>query len=475
MDPNEASVDWDRGSFRDPGGFIFQVDGRIFRAITRYSLEDWKCFSASPLFQELQQERLLIPTHSTDPDSHFPRHIVDTSAAVVEHERVPFVSYPYEWSFAMLKDAALLHLEILERCLPHDLILKDSSAFNVQFVGSEPIFIDILSFARLEPGEPWVGYNQFCKMFLYPLMLQAYKQIPFQNWLRSELEGLDPITFSHLMSMRDLLRPGVFTHVSLQAWMQKRMAAARYSVRSKIKTANLPKCAIANNIRGLRRLIQKLDVKVRDSVWVDYTQTHTYSDSSLRQKEDFVRKAVMSQRPRLVWDLGCNIGNFSCIASEYAEYVVAMDSDHLSIEHLYQNLKQEGRRNVLPLVMNMANVSPDQGWGGCERQSLLARGRPDLTLCLALVHHMAISANVPIPSFIAWLAGLGTSLIIEFVSKEDSMVKRLLLNKDDTYDNYTRSAFESCLAKFFRIEDDQVLAGGTRCLYYVTPVNQTAS
>jgi hypothetical protein len=421
------------------------------------------------LFQELQQERLLIPTHSVDLDSHFPRHIVDASAAVVEHERIPFVSYPYEWPFQMLKDAALLHLEILGRCLPHDLILKDSSAFNVQFIGSEPIFIDILSFARLEPGEPWIGYNQFCKLFLYPLMLQAYKQVPFQSWLRSELEGLDPVTFSHLMSLRDLLRPGVFTHVSLQAWMQKRMAAARYSVRSKIKSASLPKSAIANNIRGLRRLVHRLEVKVHDSTWVDYTQTHSYSDASMRQKEDFVRQAVASHRPHLVWDLGCNIGNFTRIAGEYAEYVVAMDADHLSIERLYQNLKREGRRNVLPLVMNLTNISPNQGWGSCERQSLPARGKPDLTLCLALVHHMAISANVPISSFIAWLAGLGTSLVIELVSKEDPMVKQLLLNKVDTYDDYNRPFFERCLNKFFRVERSLALTGGTRYLYYATP------
>jgi hypothetical protein len=470
MEPNEASADWDTGSFRDPGGFIFQVDGRIFRAITHHSLEDWQCFSASPLFQELQQERLLIPTHSVDLDSHFPRHIVDASAAVVEHERIPFVSYPYEWSFKMLKDAALLHLDILERCLPHDLILKDSSAFNVQFVGSKPIFIDILSFARLEPGELWIGYNQFCKMFLYPLMLQAYKQVPFQNWLRSELEGLDPVTFSHLMSTRDLLRPGVFTHVSLQAWMQKRMAAARYSVRRKIKTASLPKSAIANNIRGLRRLIQRLDVKDHDSTWVDYTQSHSYSDVSMRQKEDFVRQAAASQRPHLAWDLGCNIGNFTRIAGEYAEYVVAMDADHLSIERLYQNLKREGSRNVLPLVMNLTNISPNQGWGNCERQSLPARGKPDLTLCLALVHHMAISANVPISSFIAWLAGLGTSLVIEFVSKEDPMVKQLLLNKVDTYDDYNRPFFERCLNKSFQVQKSLELTGGTRYLYYATPL-----
>lgn len=449
------------------------MDGRVFRGIYHHSQEDWNYFSTSSLFRELQQEHLLIPTHAVDIDARFPPEIVEACATVVEHERVPFVSYPYEWPFGMLKDAALLQLDILERCLRHDFILKDSSAFNVQFIGPEPIFIDVLSVARLEPGEPWIGYNQFCKMFLYPLMLQAYKQVPFQTWLRSELEGFDPLTFSRLMSGRDLLRPGVFMHVYLQAWMQKKLAAARTSIRSKIKKAGVPKNAIANNIHSLRRLVGKLDMKDRDSVWADYTWTHSYSDTALQQKEDFVRQAMSRQHARLVWDLGCNIGNFSRIAGEHADYVVAMDADHSSIERLYHSLKREGRKNILPLVMNLANLSPDQGWGGNERQSPPARRKPDLTLCLALVHHMAISANVPIAAFITWLANLGTSLIIEFVSKEDPMVKQLLLNKDDTYDDYNRPFFENCLGKFFQVQESMVLTGGTRVLYYATPMAQT--
>ena len=219
--PAGVHLDWEPSSFRDPGGAIFRKDGRVYRAIYHRSLKDWSDFSASPLFHQLQQERLLIPTHSVDMDSRFPPDITSAWAAIVEHERIPFVSYPYEWSFGMLRDAALLQLDILERCLSHDLILKDSSSFNVQFIGSDPTFIDVLSFSRLEPGEPWIGYNQFCKMFLFPLMLQSYKQIPFQSWLRSELEGLDALTFSRLMSVRDLVRRGVFTHVCLQAWLQK--------------------------------------------------------------------------------------------------------------------------------------------------------------------------------------------------------------------------------------------------------------
>jgi ribosomal protein L11 methylase PrmA len=388
---------------------------------------------------------------------------------VVEHQRVPFVSYAYEWSFEMLKDAALLHLELLERCLRHDLVLKDATPYNVQFIGRDPIFIDVLSISRLRPDEPWAGYNQFCKMFLYPLMLEAYKQVPFQPWLRSQLEGLDPIHFSRLLSARDQLRPGVFTHVTLHAWLQKRMAAARTSVRQRIKGAGLSKEVIARNAGGLRRLLRRLRRPGDKSVWADYTRTCSYSDAATAQKEEFVRRAAGRERRRLVWDLGCNVGRFSRRVAEHADTVVAMDADPVSIDLLYRSLKKEARRNILPLVMDLANPSPDQGWRGLERRSPLARGNPDLTLCLALVHHMAISANVPLASFLAWLGSLGTSLVIEFISKEDPMVQQLLLNKDDTYDDYNRPCFESCLKKFFRVENSLELPGGSRFLYYATP------
>ena len=200
--------------------------------------------------------------------------------------------------------------------------------------------------------------------------------------------------------------------------MQKRAAAARTSVRSKIKMAGLSKNAIAHNIRGLRHLLQNLHPGEQKSVWVDYDETHSYSDVDLQRKENFVRQAVARQHPHLVWDLGSNTGHFSRVAGEHAEYVVAMDADSMSVERFYHRLKGEGKRNILPLVMKLANLSPDQGWGGNERQSPPARGKPDLTLCLALVHHMVISANIPVAAFLAWLARLGGALIIEFVEKE---------------------------------------------------------
>jgi hypothetical protein len=466
-----GKVQLEAGSFRDPGGAVFSLNGRIFRAIYPRSMKDWKEFSASPLFQELQGERLLVRTWPVEREVARPPAGVANGVVVIEHERIPFVSYPYEWCFGMLWDAALLHLDILEKGLSQDFILKDSSAFNVQFVGCRPIFIDALSFVRLAPGEPWVGYNQFCKMFLYPLMLQSFKGVPFQSWMRGELEGLDPVVFSRLFGVRDFLRPGVFAHVFLQAWMQKRLEPSQTNVRGKIKSAGLSKAAIAHNLAGLRRLLLRLRARDDDSPWVDYNRDHSYTPKAFRQKEEFVRRAVERQRPRLVWDLGSNTGHFSRIAGQQAAQVVAFDADAHSVNRFYVALKEERNENILPLVANLANLSPDQGWAGRERRCLLARGKPDLALCLALIHHLAISCNIPVESLVGWLAELGCSLVIEFVGKEDAMVQKLLLNKDDTYEDYHRPAFETILKKHFQVLDSLELDGESRVLYFATPVS----
>ena len=457
------------GSFRDPGGFVFERGGRIFRVITRHSLDDWNAFAASELRRELERDRLLIGTRPAEPAS-LPEGL-EPGAQVVEHDRVPFVSYPYEWSFAMLKDAALLTLELLECALARGFVLKDATPYNVQFVGSRPVFIDVLSFTRYREGEPWAGYNQFCKMFLYPLMLQAYKRIPFQSWLRSELEGIDPLTFSRLLSLRDRLRPGVLTHVQAHAWLQQRLAANPTSVRGEIRQARLPKQAIVNNVRGLRRLVERLRSDEEKTIWAEYEHSCSYSEAARNQKEEFVRAAATAQQPRLAWDLGANVGRFSRIAAEHAGYVVAMDADAASIDLLYRQLRKEAAEKTLPLVMDLANPSPDQGWRGRERRSALARGRPELILALALIHHVRISANIPVDSFLEWLARMQSALVIEFVSKEDARVKQLLLNKDDTYEDYDRADFEACLVRHFALERSQALEGGTRFLYFARPLS----
>ena len=455
----------DHGSFRDPDGFIFRQSDRIFRAVLPGAVERWRQFAASGLAADLQSSGLLVPTQEVTTQALTSELALPDGAIVLEHQRIPFVSYPYEWTFDMLRVAALLQLEIVERSLQRGWILKDSSAYNVQFRGATPLFIDVLSFAPLQEGDPWAGYSQFCRMMLYPLMLEAYKHVPFQPWLRSELEGIDPVAFGHMFRGMERFRPGVLSHVIAQAYLQRRFSAADYSVRQQIKTAGMTPEMIARNVRKLRKLVTDLQLPKGSTIWSDYSRSH-YAEEALALKEEFVSQAVAGRHLALVWDMGCNDGRFSRIASNAADTVVAIDSDAGSINRLYCDLRKESRTNILPLLVNIANPSPSQGWASRERTSLIDRGKPDLTLALALVHHLVITANVPLGALLEWFSEITGELVIEFIGKEDVMVQRLLLNKDDTYTDYNRESFEHYLQQRFRIVAHRELPGETRILYH---------
>ena len=365
----------------------------------------------------------------------------------------------------MLRAAALLHLELMGRALSRGFILKDATPYNVQFQGAHPIFIDVLSLAPLEDGEPWSGYHQFCRTMLYPLMLEAYKQIPFQSWLRADFEGIDPVVFNRLFRGFDRFHKGVLGHVTAQAYFQRKFISSQVSIRNTIKAAGMPPHMIAKNVHGLKELVLRLSPPQQPTAWSDYKRTH-YQAEALSQKEAFVSDSLRGRSFQLVWDLGSNDGRFSRIAARTAKTVVAMDLDSTTIDRLYLALSKERRTNILPLVMNIANPSPSQGWACGEQASVVDRGKPDMTLALALVHHLAITANVPLRALLEWLRGLTGELIIEFVSKEDPMVQRLLLNKDDTYQDYRLEMFEAQLRTFFRVVRRLELPGGTRTLYH---------
>ena len=455
----------DPGSFRDPDGFVFCQGDGVYRAVSASGAERWRQFVTSGLAEELQSAGMLVPTRQVPGTSLGTAINLPANGIVLQHDVIPFLSYPYEWTFAMLRDAAQLHLDILERTLPRGWSLKDATPFNVQFRGSIPLFVDVLSFSPLKAGEPWAGYNQFCRTMLYPLMLEAYKHVPFQPWLRSELEGIDPEVFGRMFRGLERLRPGVLSHVSAQAYLQRKFSNADYSVRDRVTSAGITPEMIARNVRGLRKLVERLRPAEDRTTWSDYARSH-YQPEALVMKEDFVREVVDGRTFKLVWDLGCNDGLFARLVAGSAATVVAMDSDAGSIDRLYRALQQEQRSNILPLLMNLANPSPSQGWASRERQSLVARGKPELTLALALVHHMTITANVPLPALLDWLAELTNELVVEFMSKEDPMVQKLLLNKDDTYSDYNRESFERYLQERFTIVRSAALPGSTRYLYH---------
>ncbi|MFQ5964293.1 MAG: methyltransferase [Candidatus Scalinduaceae bacterium] len=456
----------EHGSFRDRNSKVFYNNGTVFRVLSEQALKEWKALSSTTFFKQYMDDGKLIHTEQTDASEKLYPAIIGEWAATLKHQTIPFISYPYEWSFGMLKDAALLQLELLLVAIDEGIILKDSSAFNFQWLGVSPIFIDIPSFEKLADGEPWVGYRQFCQMFLYPLFLQAYKDIPFHPWLRGNIDGIDPEHCNHLMSVRDLLRSGVFMHVYLQAKMQARYAARNQNIKGSLRTAGFKKEMIKANVNRLSKIVRGLTWKRAKSEWSDYASNTSYLDSDRDMKMAFVRNVVMSRPWNLVWDLGCNIGIYSRIAAENSKYVVAMDADNLTIEHLFQTLKTERNKSILPLISNIANPSPNLGWRGLERKSLVERGKPDLTLCLALIHHIVISANIPLKEFINWIASMNTYLVIEFVTKEDQMVKTLLRNKDDNYNDYELEYFEKCLSEAFDVNERKILTSGTRILYF---------
>ncbi|MCV0396422.1 MAG: class I SAM-dependent methyltransferase [Rhizobiaceae bacterium] len=456
------------GSYRDRNGGVFYRDGEVYRGISARALANWERLATTRFFRDYAGRGNIVRTERVN-------DAIAAGApwaAVLKHEPVPFVSYPYEWTFGMLKDAALLHLDLMLAALEEGFILKDSSAYNIQWRGAKPVFIDIPSFEVHEEGEPWVGYRQFCELFLYPLMLQAYKGADFRPWLRGSLDGMSAGALRPLLSTRDLLRPGVMMHVVAQDALQRRYSGQDRNVRSTLAQAGFDRSLIVRNVRNLRKIVSGMKAGGGKTEWADYASTHSYGEADFDAKCGFVREAAGHRRWRRVWDIGCNTGTFSRITAEHADHVVAMDGDWMAIEALYQAQKERPDAGlILPLVVNLSNPSPGQGWRGTERKPLTERGRPELTLCLALIHHMVISANIPMADFIRWLAGLGTALVIEFVGREDEMVQTLLRNKDDQYDDYRLDVFERLLAEHFDIRESRPLKGGKRSIYFALPMS----
>lgn len=462
-----VAATFDPGSFRDRTGRIVHYDGQIYRVLNDAALAQWEYISATRFFRRFCDAGRVVETVRVLPQEEPP--VVDRRdwAAVLRHARIPYVSYPYEWCFDMLRDAALLQIDLLLAALDEGAILKDATPYNVQWVGSEPVFIDVASFERLAPGAPWIGYRQFCELYLYPLLLQAYKNVSFQPWLRGRLEGIPAAEMRALLSWRDFLRAGILTHVVLQASAQARLGKQSGRLRGELKRAGFHQGLIVANVRRLRRLVEQLTWDPGASIWSEYASTHSYTQPGMDAKKAFVRDAAAERFRELVWDIGANTGVFSRLVAPHARTVVAMDGDHATINRLYAELRREGQRTILPLVVNLADPSPGLGWLGSERRPLGERGRPELVLCLALIHHLVIGSHVPLASVVSWLLDVGDELIVEFAARDDAMVQLLLGNKGERYEDYDQAKFEQLLAADGTIVRSAPVPGGTRTLYQV--------
>lgn len=464
------------GSFRDRTGRVFYYEGRVLRALDPEGLTAWEALDRRKFFPRLVEEGKIVSTHRVEIPVAELQRLGSEWVATLEHARIPFISYPYEWSFSMLRDAALLELELVRAALAEEMILKDASSYNVQWRGVQPVFIDVGSFEEWRPGDPWVGYLQFCQLFLYPLLLTSCRDVSFQPWLRGAIDGIAPREMSQLLTWRDLARPGVLTDVVLQARFLERGVPDNQkstSLRAELRRAGFKKEMILHNIGRLEKIVGRLTWRRRSSQWADYAECNSYDEKSREAKERFVTEVAARRHWRLVWDLGANTGRFSRIAARHADGVVAFDADHLAVERFYQELQIDGPANVLPLVMNLTDVSPALGWRGRERRAFDQRSSPELTLCLALLHHLVIGANIPLPELVAYLAGLGSHLVVEFVAKDDPMVRHLLRNKADLYRDYALESFERLLTESFEVLERQELPGGTRTLYFARPREAT--
>ena len=451
----------DPGSFRDPSGFVFRRDGAVYRQVNRSFATRWDDLVASGLLDTLQAQGLLIP-HAPAPLEAALRP--DLAHAVIRPEALEFVSYPYEWSFGQLRDAALLTLEAQAASSEAGFTLRDATAYNVQFRGGRPVLIDTLSFERAEAGRPWTAYRQFCEHFLAPLALMARRDVRCGLMLREFVDGIPLDLTASLLPGRTKLNPGLLSHVHLHARAQRRYADRTDAGAAAATGRTMSPLRQRALIDSLRRTVEGLRWEPAGTEWADYAENTSYGDAAALRKDELVREFLAAAGGDRVWDLGANTGRFSRIAASLGRRVVAWDVDPAATELHYRRIRADGTTSILPLVLDLGNPSPGLGWANAERRSLQDRADADVVLALALVHHLAISRNVPFDRLADYFADLAPGLVIEFVPKDDPMVRRLLATREDVFPDYTIEAFRAAFGRRFEILAEAPIEGVSRSL-----------
>jgi ribosomal protein L11 methylase PrmA len=446
-------------SFRDPSGFLFSRNGVLYRQVNQSYAKPYGKFMESGLYDELVKSGQLVAHLESDIKPEEP----SIAFKVLKPDLVPFISYPYEWSFSQLKDAALLTLDINKAALLKGLILKDASAYNIQFVDGRPLLIDTLSFDLYRKGQAWDGYRQFCQHFLAPLALASHVDIRFIQLLKNYIDGIPLDLASRLLPAKTRFGlSGLNLHIHIHSRVQQRYADKQ---ETQSQVLQLSKDALLNLLNGLIKTITQLSWQPKGTEWGDYYTATNYTDDSLRLKGETVGKFIERSNPSKVWDLGANNGLFSREASKRGIFTVASDIDPAAVEKNYLAIRSAQEKQLLPLVMDLTNPSPSIGWANQERDSFTARGPVDLVLALALIHHLAISNNLPLTHIADFFASISKWAVVEFVPKSDSQVKRLLATRKDIFDQYTEEGFETAFGIKFELIEKEKLAGSERTLY----------
>jgi hypothetical protein len=448
-------------SFRDPSGFLFTRSGVLYRQINRAYQEHYDHLMSSKLYAKLVYAGLLIAHEEVNLAPEEP----ELSYRVIKPELVQFISYPYEWCFSQLQDAAKVTLAIQKLALEAGMVLKDASAYNIQFQHGKPVLIDTLSFEIYREGDPWVAYRQFCQHFLAPLALMSYRDVRLSQLLRIYIDGIPLDLASQLLPRRTRFNMGLATHIHLHAAAQKRYA--NQAVVNTQGTRKMSKISFLGLMDSLESTTQKLAWKPSGTEWADYYTASSghYSSAAFEHKKKLISQFLELLTPVMAWDLGANTGEFGRLISEQGCPTIAFDIDPAAVEQNYLLARKNKESRMLPLIMDFTNPSPALGWHNQEHHSLVERGPADLLLALAFIHHMAIANNVPLQALAKYLHDLGHWLIIEWVPKEDSQVQKLLANRQDIFPGYHEEGFETSFEKYFSIREKSPITDSPRVIY----------
>jgi len=447
-------------SFRDPSGFLFFQKGTLYRQVNMGYKDNYECLVNSGLYNALIRDNLLISHEEVDIE---PAGSADVYK-IIRPELIPFISYPYEWCFSQLQDAALTTLKIQKKSLDFGMSLKDCSAYNIQFKRGRPIFIDTLSFEKYHEGKPWDAYRQFCQHFLAPLTLMSYTDIRLNQLARIFIDGVPLDLTSILLPFRTHLRIALLLHIHIHAKSQKYFADKTMNVRNR-NGRKMTRHSFLGLINNLESIIEKLKWRIQSSEWANYYEDINYSSQAFQHKKQIVNNFLDSVGPKVVWDLGANVGLFSRIASNKGIETISLDIDPVAVEKNYLDCIKSGESKILPLLVDLTNPSSGIGWENQERMSLIDRGPADAVLALALIHHLAISNNVPLSKIANFLSKISHWLIIEFIPKSDSQVQKLLSTREDIFPDYTQQAFESNFSEIFTIQSAVKIGNSERTLY----------
>lgn len=441
-------------SYRDPSGFIFTYKGEVYRQVNQIFKKDFEQFIGSGLYEELVREGLLIPHQQIDENLTGSKNWYTT----LRPEQLDFISYPYEWCFDQLKDAALLTLRLVQHGIRQNMILKDATPFNIQLHKGRLVLIDTLSFEHYDETQPWIAYRQFCETFLAPLVLMHYHQQPLQPLLSSYPNGIPLDLVSGLLPWKSWLNLHVYLHIHLQNKVARRKQP---TVESKV---TFSRQKLENLLRSLQSLIESFRFQYK-SVWSDYYKEAEQRSGYLPDKKETITQWVkrLTQVSTAI-DLGANDGTFSEILSSHNIRTISVDGDHYAISKLYQAVKTH-YSCIHPVLLDLSSPSPSIGFNNEERLSFTQRGGNDLALALAVIHHLAIEKNIPFEWIAKWCRELAPTLIIEFVPITDEKVQFMLTRKKLVYDWYTETEFITAFSKYFKILDVREIASSSRKLY----------